>query len=181
MRTLKYAILGLLYRGPLTGYDIAREFDRALGYFWHAGHSQIYPEMRRLVNEGLVRYEVVIQGERMEKKLYTLTDAGREAFMEWMVVDEPPDRTTKDVFKLRVYMSDVLTDEELLEHFAFQREQRQRKLDDFSALMEMWYGDADPAGLDPVRRGDYMTLMGGILRERAYVSWIDSCMAILGG
>ena len=45
MRTLKYAILGLLNREPMTGYDIAKEFSKDLGEFWNAKHSQIYPEL----------------------------------------------------------------------------------------------------------------------------------------
>ena len=45
MRTLKYAILGLLMRSPVTGYDIAKEFGDGLGCFWSAKHSQIYPEL----------------------------------------------------------------------------------------------------------------------------------------
>ena len=52
MRTLKYAILGLIRRGPVTGYDIAREFrSQALSNFWHAKHSQIYPELKKLLEK----------------------------------------------------------------------------------------------------------------------------------
>lgn len=67
MRTLKYAILGLLMRSPVTGYDIAKEFGDGLGCFWSAKHSQIYPELKRLTDDGLIQFRTVIQGERMEK------------------------------------------------------------------------------------------------------------------
>ena len=73
MRTLKYAILGLLMQTPVTGYDIAKAFGPGLGSFWSAKHSQIYPELKRLTVEGLIQYSVVMQGERMEKKLYEIT------------------------------------------------------------------------------------------------------------
>ena len=76
MRTLKYAILGLLMRSPVTGYDIAKEFGDGLGCFWSAKHSQIYPELKRLTDDGLIQFRTVIQGERMEKKLYEITDKG---------------------------------------------------------------------------------------------------------
>lgn len=46
MRTLKYAILGLLNKEPMTGYDIGKEFSKDLGEFWTAKHSQIYPELK---------------------------------------------------------------------------------------------------------------------------------------
>ena len=73
MRTLKYAILGLISRMPMTGYDITGEFNNnQLANFWYAKHSQVYPELGRLVDEGLLTCQVVIQGEKMEKKLYTI-------------------------------------------------------------------------------------------------------------
>ena len=63
MRTLKYAILGLINREPMTGYDITREFNsNNLANFWYAKHSQVYPELSRLMEEKLVTCEVVIQG-----------------------------------------------------------------------------------------------------------------------
>ena len=75
MRTLKYAILGLMMQAPITGYDISKAFGPGLGSFWSAKHSQIYPELKRLTQEGLIQYSVVTQGERMEKKLYEITEA----------------------------------------------------------------------------------------------------------
>ena len=56
MRTLKYAILGLLMQSSVTGYDISKAFSDGLGSFWSAKHSQIYPELKRLTEEGLIRY-----------------------------------------------------------------------------------------------------------------------------
>ncbi len=46
MRILKYAILGLLRKGELSGYDISSYFKEELGQFWSAKHSQIYPELK---------------------------------------------------------------------------------------------------------------------------------------
>lgn len=67
MRLLKYAILRLINREPITGYDISREFDRGLVNFWYATHSQIYPELRKLTEEGLVTFEIDTRGDRQEK------------------------------------------------------------------------------------------------------------------
>ena len=62
MGTLKYAILGLLNRKNMTGYDLSKEFETTLFEFWNAKHSQIYPELKSLSENGLVRYEVEITG-----------------------------------------------------------------------------------------------------------------------
>ena len=61
-RTLKYALLGLLCHDNLSGYDLYLEFDKALSEFWSAKHSQIYPELKRLTEEGLVKFQVEISG-----------------------------------------------------------------------------------------------------------------------
>ena len=56
MRTLKYAILGLLNQKKMTGYDLMKQFESALCEFWSAKHSQIYPELKKLTEEGCVAY-----------------------------------------------------------------------------------------------------------------------------
>ena len=58
MGTLKYAILGLLNRKNMTGYDLSKEFETTLFEFWNAKHSQIYPDLKSLSENGLVRSEV---------------------------------------------------------------------------------------------------------------------------
>lgn len=96
MRTLKYAILGLINRNPMTGYDLTREFNsNHLANFWYAKHSQVYPELSRLMEEELVTCEVVIQGEKMEKKLYSITEKGRQELLHWLMEDDPLGPTPK--------------------------------------------------------------------------------------
>src|SRR5690348_6743093 len=85
--TLGYALLGLLARRPLWGYDLARRMKVPIGYFWHASHSQIYPELAALEADGLVTHEIVQQRDRPDKKLYSITEAGREVLRRW--VSEP--------------------------------------------------------------------------------------------
>ena len=80
METLKYAILGLLMKKDMTGYELTKEFNSALFEFWNASHSQIYPKLKALTKEGLIEYHIEITGTVLEKKVYTITDAGKEAF-----------------------------------------------------------------------------------------------------
>ena len=57
MRTLKYAILGLLNQKEMTGYDLMKQFESTLCEFWNAKHSQIYPELKKFTEEGSVAYK----------------------------------------------------------------------------------------------------------------------------
>lgn len=67
----------------MTGYELTKEFNSALFEFWNASHSQIYPKLKALTKEGLIEYHIEITGTVLEKKVYTITDAGKEAFKKW--------------------------------------------------------------------------------------------------
>ncbi|MGW6655539.1 PadR family transcriptional regulator [Rhodococcus sp. NPDC055024] len=82
--SLRYALLALLTAEPLTGYDAAKRFSGSVGHVWHAPDSQIYPELRRMEQHGLVEGKLVPWGPKSTKKQYSITDEGIEAFREWM-------------------------------------------------------------------------------------------------
>lgn len=175
MRTLKYAILGLMMQSPVTGYDIAKAFGPGLGSFWSAKHSQIYPELKRLTEEGLIRYSVVTQGERMEKKLYEITDTGTADFMQWLLQDPPLDPTPKDVFRLRSYYSQWLAEEDYLKLLQKQIEKRMQKYGYLKERLDRYYKDIDPVTLTGAARGDYLVLSGAVMREQNYLDWLYQC------
>lgn len=176
MRTLKYAILGLINREPMTGYDITREFNsNNLANFWYAKHSQVYPELSRLMEEELLTCQVVIQGEKLEKKLYTITEKGRKELMEWLMEDDPLGPTPKDVFRLRLYFSDFMTPEELKKHLQEQLKKHTAKRQYLSDTMQKHHNNTPPpAGTKEC--GDFMVLEGAILRENSYIQWLKNCL-----
>jgi DNA-binding PadR family transcriptional regulator len=179
MRTLKYAILGLLCRGTLAGYDLAKAFDTGLGSFWNASHSQIYPELKKLLAEGLVDCSTVILGTKLKKKMYTITKTGHEDFLEWLRRDEPLDPTPKDKFRLRIYLSDMISDDELLRHLKAQLLKRRQKLERLNTQFDYNFSNLDPAGFTKIQRGDYLVLRGAIMRETAYINWLQSSIAFV--
>lgn len=80
-----YAILGLLTFGDeLTGYEIKQRADVTLRFYWVSpATSQIYTELRRLADHGLVSADARSDGGR-EVTSYAITDAGQEALRAWM-------------------------------------------------------------------------------------------------
>jgi DNA-binding PadR family transcriptional regulator len=106
-------VLGLLAHGPLSGYDIKSTVDRSTRFFWAASYGQIYPELRRLEAEGLVRGEDSPNGGR-GRRVYELTDAGRRALEGWLLASA----TTieyRDESLLRLFFADALPREQALE------------------------------------------------------------------
>jgi PadR family transcriptional regulator AphA len=73
---LRYAILGQLSPTPCSGYDLALYLDSSRGGFCCANHSQIYPELRRLEEAGLIEGAPRVVGVKLEKRVYSITDAG---------------------------------------------------------------------------------------------------------
>lgn len=82
--SLRYALLALLTAQPMTGYDLAKAFHGSVGHVWHAPDSQIYPELKRMVADGLLRDEPVPWGAATTKTQYTITDEGVDDLRRWM-------------------------------------------------------------------------------------------------
>lgn len=176
MRTLKYAILGLIHREPMTGYDITREFNsNHLANFWYAKHSQVYPELARLTEEGLLTSEIVIQGEKLEKKLYSITQKGIGEFQEWLVKDDPIPPTPKDIFRLRLYFSDCMSEADFAAHLHKELAKHVTKRQYLSDIMQGNYSQEVPP-FGSREFGDYIVLEGAILRETSYIQWLENCL-----
>lgn len=91
--TTSYAVLGLLSLAPMSGYDLAQAADRSIANFWPISKSQVYSELGRLDDLGLVRGVEVSQEKLPDKRRYEITEAGAEVLDAWLV--EPgwePDR-----------------------------------------------------------------------------------------
>lgn len=82
--SLRHALLALFTARPMTGYEVYRQYLGSADFVWHAADSQIYPELRRMEQEGLIEGTSVEHGARSTKTRYTITEQGREAFRQWM-------------------------------------------------------------------------------------------------
>lgn len=179
MRTLKYAILGLINRKPLTGYDITKEFNSGLVNFWYAKHSQIYPELKKLTDEGLISFETIIHGEKLEKKLYTITDSGKKALQKWLKKDDPLEITPKDIFRLKIYFSDEMDNETLVNQFNSALSKHLEKLEYLNNCMYELTKSIDVKDSNSSGFGDFIVLKGAIMREQTYIDWIRECLSMI--
>ena len=83
--SLRHGLLGLLAEAPASGYDLTRRFAEVLGPVWPARHPQIYAELTRLADEGLI--EVASRGPR-GRTAYRITDAGLAEVRRWLAHTE---------------------------------------------------------------------------------------------
>ncbi|ETB41499.1 PadR family transcriptional regulator, partial [Mycobacterium avium 11-0986] len=77
--SLRDAVLAALLEGESSGYDLAKDFDASVANFWPATPQQLYRELDRLAGQGLIRARVVHQQRRPNKRMFSLTAAGRAA------------------------------------------------------------------------------------------------------
>lgn len=94
MRTLDYAVLGLVASRPATGYEVAARLRNPVGYYWTEGHGGVYPALRRLTDAGWVRAAHSQGPGPHDKKTYSATRQGLAALGDWAAQppDDPPPR-----------------------------------------------------------------------------------------
>lgn len=97
---MRHALLGLLSAHPMSGYDLTKMFHRSVAFMWHAPHSQIYPELRRMESIGLVTANSTRRGERGVKRIYSITPAGVVELRRWVGEATMPERV-RDAQRLK--------------------------------------------------------------------------------
>ena len=100
-------MLGLLSEGPLHGYQLSREFHpgRELGDVLRLKMSLLYSHLAKLESDGLISCTLEQQGARPPRKLYSLTEAGHQEYLDWV---SRPVRSNRDVrleFLLKLYFA----------------------------------------------------------------------------
>jgi PadR family transcriptional regulator, regulatory protein AphA len=115
---LRHALLGLLSRGPASGYDLLKDFESSLVEVWPATQSQVYTELSKLSDEGLV--SVLSAGARGRKE-YAITPEGRTELRTWMTETAPIYSRRSDML-LRVFFLNTLSDEDARVYLATVRD-----------------------------------------------------------
>lgn len=169
--TLGYALLGLLARNEQTGYDLSQGLKDPVSFFWHAQHSQIYPELAKLESSGLVKYKLVEQTERPDKKVYSLTATGKKRLEAWLTAPlEVP--KVRDELVLKAY-SLWLVDPKAALHMLRDHEQAHvERLAEYERRLELLRRKTGKhVSLESPWFGIQAVLMRGIGYEREYVVW----------
>ena len=178
---IKYALLGFLNYGPLTGYELKQYLDVSTTHFWHAKLSQIYTTLKRLEEQGSLTSEVEPQADRPDRRVYTITDAGREDLHAWLAQPMTDLEPRKETLLLKLFFSAQLDKEDLLTQLRLQRslhEQQAAAYRDDTApyirqtVAQMPHLERDAILWEATRRF-------GQLYEELYVRWLNETIAML--
>lgn len=98
--SLPHALLTALVERPCSGAELARRFDRSIGYFWQATHQQIYRELGRLEGAGWVK-SLPVEDGRGRQRRYRVLAAGRRELKRWIAERDEP-KAVRDEFMVRL-------------------------------------------------------------------------------
>jgi DNA-binding PadR family transcriptional regulator len=164
--SLRHALLGLLADRPHSGWGLLKHFEGSLAYAWPALHSQIYPELARLREAGLI--EQTGSGAR-GAKTYELTAAGAQEVRRWLR-EAPPARGRSDAL-LRVFFLWLLEPGEAEEHLRRERDRLTALLADLEAIA------AGPRAATRKEHAYRLALEWGLRETRARLEWADWALA----
>ncbi len=173
--SLKHAILGFLSFRSLTGYELKKAFDQSVNHFWPADQSQIYRTLKQLHQDSLVSMKVIPQEERLDMKVYEVTDEGKRELQTWLASPPPPE-TVRDPFLIKVYFAFMLEDEKVLELLQAEIRHIDDLLEEYESVYELALEQKE--GQERSRPIFYsmLTLEFGIKANQWYRSWLKGVM-----
>ena len=158
-----YVILGMVSKEGRSGYEIKAAVDGSTRFFWAASYGQIYPELKRLSEAGLVAGVEAPTGGR-RRTVYEITTDGEKALRAWL--REPPQTyEMRDEGLLKLFFANVLPPEEALEIVRAMRAHRLSVSDQLRAMEPVAAAKEDPFPL--------MVLRGGIEFTEWFADWCE--------
>lgn len=169
---LKHSVLASLLDGAASGYDLKKRMDISVGNFWHAQPSQIYGELTRLEAGGLISGEDVPQAKRPTKRVYSLTERGREALDDYTRLPAGP-TAIKDELLVKIQAADAGDMESVAYSIDARRGEAEIRLAILDGLRrEFLRGRDEETFLRRARRiGPYLNLRRACEFERENIRW----------
>jgi DNA-binding PadR family transcriptional regulator len=164
--SVKYAILGLLHYRDMHGYRIKRHIEEHFGHMWSINYGQIYPNLKRLEEEGLVTKKEVARSGTPDRKLYSVTAEGKRSFAAWLDAEPQGTMLLRDPFLLRFVFFGFGSKERALNQVDGQIRSYEAQLQKRRENMRRWQ-----------RQGIYVRQMGelGLLLNEMMLEWLKRC------
>ena len=173
-------MLAALLEGESSGYDLAKDFDASVANFWMATPQQLYRELDRLAGQGLIQARIVHQERRPNKRMFSLTEAGRQAIGEF-TGRAPKPSVIRDELMVKVQAVDAGNAQAVGDFIAEGMQRAAAKVQRYARLRaRILDGRSEEEYLAQAKRvGPYLTLMRGISFEEENIRWAKRALAII--
>jgi PadR family transcriptional regulator AphA len=168
--SVRYFILGLVNRQPMSGYDIKCFLKNLSWLIDSPSFGSLYPALHALLENGLATVEVIPREDKPPRKTYSITDAGREVLLGWMNQPIGSGASLK-AFLMRLILADNLSHADLIAHL----QQRRAQVTAHQLALEQAAGAVDA----DANLGERLTLDYGLTVATAELAWLDSALARL--
>lgn len=177
---LAHAALAALLEGEASGYQLAKRFDVSVANFWSATPQQLYRELDRLEADGLVDARLVRQQRRPDKRVFTLTEAGRAELHRFTEAAAKP-VAMRDELLVKLQAVDVGDAHAVAKELMARLDRAHAKLATYDRLLADMLGgrDEDAFARDSEKIGPYLTLMGGRMYEQTNIRWCTAALEVL--
>jgi DNA-binding PadR family transcriptional regulator len=182
---LSHAILALLIDNPYSGYDLAKDFDQSVNFFWKATHQQIYRELNKLEEQKFVEVETIAQAGRPDKKVYHITKTGESFLIEWLlqpceVMPIKEDLLVKlwaaQLIPVASSIEQSMSVTKIIEEFQRHQALHQHRLTTYYQIGREFYPNPDRLSIPEKYR--YLVLRRGIRYEEDYIEWCDEVLEL---
>jgi PadR family transcriptional regulator, regulatory protein AphA len=173
--SLKHAILGFLSFQPMTGYDLKKAFDHSVQFFWPANQSQIYRTLAELSDEELVNIEIVAREDRLDMKIYHITETGLAEFRHWLSTPLPH-QDYREAFLIQVYFGGKIDDRETIALLRHMIREIEEALGQLTILYKMYLGKLDQVDARRDLFFNMLTLEYGISSNQTALNWLHSVL-----
>jgi DNA-binding PadR family transcriptional regulator len=178
--SLTHAILSVLITCPNSGYDLAKRFnpsvEGSVGFFWSASFQQIYRELSRLEEKEWLVAESIQQESRPDKRIYTVTELGKQQLCNWIAESEEM-TPMKDDLLVKLYVGHLVPEMVIVAKLNEHRRQHQQRLAIYTEIKQQYF--QTPEDLPQSIKFQYLTLLRGIHSEMSWLAWFDEIMPLL--
>ena len=168
--SLPNVLLTSLLERPSTGFELARRFDRSIGFFWNATHQQIYRELNHMLKKGWVS-TLENEMDNSRKKTYQVEQLGRIELASWMTQQSEPAQLRDDLMvrlRAEAQLSNNQILPELLRHLGLHQE----KLKLYQSIYDKDFKDSNDLN-DRVLYIHKIILELGITMESEWIKWLE--------
>jgi PadR family transcriptional regulator AphA len=168
----KFALLGMLMHGPMSGYDLKKFSDASIAHFWSENYGHIYPILKRMETEGLAKKLVIRTKGRPARHVYSITEKGRQLFRAWLMT--PPEREVRrNEFLLKLFFAGFMPSQARLDLIEFERSRNAKVLEEYQGLESR---KIDKMSSSSPWKFARLTLSYGKKMGSARVQWCDEVL-----
>ena len=176
-RKIDMVILGLLCHENLTGYDIKKQIDGSIRFFWKGSFGSIYPALASLESSGMVQKVLDNEGQsRRERILYGITAAGRTCLQQWLAESKTVNDMKYEML-LKIFFGGAVSNAISIATV----EEFEKEISGDLAVLKLCKANLAKALDERDHVFFYLTVSFGVETYEAYLRWCDNAKHVLNG